>query len=141
MVFFHFKVYTGACIIVGIGPLHCSGPFYMGSITTFALLGVILLMAGVCMVVAVCKSEDKVYIRFCSFCIAAILGIAFLVIVAVNSIYAFDPMLISAYMDSSTTTCYHFLTILATTSFAYLLIIFFCCCWFCCCYLLMKSED
>ena len=113
----------------GIGPISCSNPFFGGSISSFILLGIILLMAGVCLSVAFLKGEDYEVVRTCCFYIVCILGIAFLIMLAVVTGLAFNENAMNAYKND---TCKYSEIIIATVGFSYGLIVFFCYCWMCC---------
>ena len=125
---------------VGIGPVTCRDPFFSGSVATFVLLGIILLVDGVCLLESFCQGDEKNTIRTFLYCIAGFLGIAFLVVVAVQSFYAFLPTFLKSYTGFTSSECSYTLSVLATTCFSYLLISFFCCCWFFCLYLLLKTA-
>ena len=131
----YISMYLSFTILVytGIGPIHCSNNVLVdGSISSFVLLTIILLMAGVCLCVAFFKGDDQEVIRTCCFYIACILGIAFLIMVAVVSGFALNNDAINAYKND--TTCKYSETIIATVGFSYGLVVFFCYCWiFCFC--------
>ena len=89
-------------------------------------------MAGVCLCVAFFKGEDYEVIRTCCFYIACVLGIAFLIMVAVVTGLAFNENAINGYKNED--TCKYSETIVATVGFSYGLVVFFCYCWmFCFC--------
>ena len=105
-------------------------------ILSLVLLSIILLMAGVCLCVAIAKGERNKDVRTCGFYIACILGIAFLIMVVVVTGLAFNENAINGYKDVD---CHYSEALFATVGFSYGLVIFFCFSWvFCFC--LIKEQ-
>ena len=141
--FVTFFVCLFVCFIIplAVGPVRCSD-LVPASGVTFALLGVIVLIALLCCCfacVANSTDDDAGVFRGCIYCCSCVVVVLFVALVIASSAIVFTSPALPAVTDAGG-NCSLAAAPMATVAFSYGLCFIFSLCWCCACSCLLLSS-